>query len=197
QSSLTNFKYLRKAWRDNAEEERLLGVSLTGQLDHPVLNGSKSAKALEKWLKSLKQAAIDTNAELADLMGINRSTAITTVKPSGTVSQLTDSASGMHPRHSKYYIRTVRGDNKDPITQFMKDAGIPHEPDVTKPEHTTVFSFPQAAPEGAITRHDLSAIEHLEIWKAYKLHWTEHNPSVTISVREHEWIEVANWVYDN
>lgn len=197
QSSLTNFKYLRKAWRDNAEEERLLGVSLTGQLDHPVLNGSKSAKELEKWLKSLKQAAIDTNAELADLMGINRSTAITTVKPSGTVSQLTDSASGMHPRHSKYYIRTVRGDNKDPITQFMKDAGIPHEPDVTKPEHTTVFSFPQAAPEGAITRHDLSAIEHLEIWKAYKLHWTEHNPSVTISVREHEWIEVANWVYDN
>jgi len=197
QSSLTNFKYLRKIWRENCDEERLLGVSLTGQLDHPVLNGSAGTGDLEMWLTVMKKKAIDTNARYAKKMGINVSTAITTAKPSGTVSQLTDSASGMHPRHSAYYMRTVRADNKDPLTEFMKEAGIPWEPDVMKPDHTTVFSFPQKAPEGAITRHDLTAIEHLEIWKSYKRFWTEHNPSVTINVREHEWIEVANWVYDN
>ena len=145
----------------------------------------------------MKEKAILTNERVAKKMGINVSTAITTAKPSGTVSQLTDSASGMHPRHSPYYMRTVRADNKDPLTEFMKESGIPWEPDVMKPDHTPVFSFPQKAPEGAITRHDLSAIEHLEIWKAYKVHWTEHNPSVTINVREEEWIEVANWVYKN
>lgn len=197
QSSLTNFKYLRKVWMENCNEERLLGVSLTGQLDHPVLNGSQGLDETVSWLKSMKDNAIVTNAAYAKKMGISVSTAITTAKPSGTVSQLTDSASGMHPRHNPYYIRTVRADNKDPLTEFMKDAGIPWEADVMKPDHTTVFSFPQKAPEGAITRNDLSAIEHLEIWKAYKVHWTEHNPSVTINVRESEWIEVANWVYEN
>lgn len=197
QSSLTNFKYVRKIWRENCEEERLLGVSLTGQMDHQYLNGSKGMNTLGKYLDTLRIAAIDTNAKYAKAMGINASTAITTAKPSGTVSQLTDSASGMHFRHAPYYIRTVRADNKDPLTQFMKDAGIPNEPDVMKPEHTTVFSFPQKAPEGAITRNDKSAIEHLEIWKMYKTRWTEHNPSVTISVREEEWIEVFNWVYEN
>lgn len=197
QSSLTNFKYLRKIWRENCDEERLLGVSLTGQLDHTVLNGSAGIDMLEVWLDSMKEKAIATNTRIAKKMGINVSTAITTAKPSGTVSQLTDSASGMHPRHNPYYIRTVRADNKDPLTEFMKDAGIPWEADVMKPDHTTVFAFPQKAPDGALTRNDLSAIEHLEIWKAYKVHWTEHNPSVTINVREDEWIEVANWVYKN
>lgn len=197
QSSLTDFKYLRKAWKDNCNEERLLGVSLTGQMDHTVLNGSAGFGTLDEWLTVMKEKAITTNKRYANKMGINPSTAITTGKPSGTVSQLTDSASGMHQRHSKYYIRTVRGDNKDPLTEFMKDVGIPNEPDVMKPDATTVFSFPQAAPEGALTREDVSAIEHLEIWKVYKTRWTEHNPSVTISVREEEWIEVANWVYDN
>lgn len=204
QSSLTNFKYLRKIWRDNCEEERLLGVSLTGQLGHPVLSGAGHRRIpgsemteLVEWLKQMKETAVNTNTKYAKKMGINVSTAITTAKPSGTVSQLTNSSSGMHPWHSKFYIRTVRGDNKDPLTEFMKDVGIPHEPDVMKPEHTTVFSFPIAAPDTALTRDDLTAIEHLEVWKAYKQNWTEHNPSVTISVREHEWIEVANWVYEN
>ena len=197
QSTLTNFKYLRKIWRDNCEEERLLGVSLTGQLGHPVLSGANGLEELVGVLDILRNKAIDTNADLAKSFGINASTAITTVKPSGTVSQLTASSSGMHPWHAEYYIRSVRGDNKDPITRFLIDMGIPNEPDVTKPDHTTVFYFPQKAPKGAITRNDLTAIEHLEIWKAYKTHWTEHNPSVTISVREEEWIAVADWVYDN
>lgn len=197
QSSLTNFKYVRKIWKDNCDEERLLGVSLTGQFGHTVLNGSEGIEKLEEWLETMKYKSVTTNERYAKKMGINVSTAITTAKPSGTVSQLTASSSGMHPWHSEYYIRSVRADNKDPLTQFMKDAGIPNEPDVMKPDHTTVFYFPQKAPEGAVTRKHITAIEHLNIWKAYKQHWTEHNPSVTISVREDEWIEVANWVYDN
>lgn len=197
QSSLTDFKYLRKVWKDNCNEERLLGVSLTGQMDHPVLNGRQGYDVLETWLQSMKQAAIDTNAEIADAMGIPRSTAITTGKPSGTVSQLTDSASGMHKRYRRFYIRTVRGDNKDPITQFMKDIGIPNEPDVTKPDTTTVFSFYIKSPDEALTQEDSTAIEDLNTWLAYKKFWTEHNPSVTISVREHEWIEVVNWIKQN
>jgi len=197
QSSLTGFKYLRKIWKDNCEEERLLGVSLTGQFGHEVLNGSCGLESLGRWLESMKEKSVMTNERYAKAMGINVSTAITTAKPSGTVSQLTESSSGMHPWHASYYMRTVRADNKDPLTDFLKDVGIPHEPDVMKPEATTVFSFPQKAPEGAVTRNDLTAIEHLEVWKAYKVHWTEHNPSVTINVREDEWIEVANWVYEN
>lgn len=197
QSSLTNFKYLRKIWKDNCEEERLLGVSLTGQLGNKLLNGSTGIDDLGNNLEFLKEHAVDTNERVAKAMGINVSTAITTAKPSGTVSQLTASSSGMHPWHNDFYIRSVRGDNKDPITKFLKDMGVPNEPDVTKPDNTTVFYFPQKAPEGALTRKDLTAIEHLEIWKAYKTHWTEHNPSVTISVKEDEWIEVANWVYEN
>lgn len=197
QSSLTNFKYLRKIWRDNCEEERLLGVSLTGQFGNTFLNGSQGIEQLSMVLGLLREEAIETNRIVARGMGINVSTAITTAKPSGTVSQLTASSSGMHPWHADWYIRSVRADNKDPLTQFMKDAGIPNEPDVMKPDTTTVFYFPQKAPDGSITRNDITAIEHLNIWKVYKQHWTEHNPSVTISVRESEWIEVANWVYDN
>lgn len=214
QSTYTNFPYLRKVWQKNTEEERLLGVSLTGIMDHKLLSGkdweqrihgewfrSEEAKtfgeevSLEDTLESLKDVAITTNAMWAKLLNIPASVAITCVKPSGTVSQLVDSASGIHARHSAYYIRTVRGDNKDPLTQFMKDQGIPNEPDVTKPENTTVFSFPQKSPEGAITRNDMTAIEQLELWLIYQRHWCEHKPSVTITVREHEWMEVGAWVY--
>ena len=197
QSSLTDFKYLRKAWKQNCDEERLLGVSLTGQMGNTLMNGRQGMDVLATTLDGLREMAIDTNAYYADLLGINRSTAITTGKPSGTVSQLTASASGGHPWHSEFYIRSVRADNKDPLTQFLKDVGIPHEPDVMAPDTTTVFYFPQKAPEGALTRDDLTAIQQLELWKVYKQHWTEHNPSITVYVREHEWIEVANWVYDN
>lgn len=197
QSSLTNFKYLRKVWRDNCEEERLLGVSLTGVMDHAVMNGSSGFELTATWLDELREKAITTNARYAKKMGINQSTAVTTQKPSGTASQLVDSASGGHKRYRKYYIRTVRADNKDPLTAFLKDVGIPNEPDVMKPEHTTVFSFPIAAPEDAVTTEDSTAIDDLNIWRVYKKHWTEHNPSVTINVREDEWIEVANWVYQN
>jgi len=197
QSSLTDFKYVRKAWRDNAEEERLLGVSLTGQFGHEVLSGQHGIEILEEWLTELKAYAIEVNAEYSAKIGINQSVAITTVKPSGTVSQLTGSSPGMHPWHSEYYLRTVRGDNKDPLTDFLKAAGVPNEPDQMAPTTTTVFYFPIKSPENAITRKELSAIEHLEIWKTYKQHWTEHNPSVTITVKEEEWIEVANWVYEN
>lgn len=197
QSTLTNFKYLRKAWMDNCNEERLLGVSLTGQMDHAVMNGSDGFDALEVWLTELKVSAIEVNDRWAKKLGVNVSTAITTGKPSGTVSQLTDSASGGHRRHSKYYKRTVRCDNKDPLCEMLKDFGIPNEPDVMKPDNTTVFTFFVKAPEGALTREDSNALDDLKVWLAYKKFWTEHNPSVTISVREDEWIEVANWVYEN
>lgn len=197
QASLTDFKYLRRVWKNNCEEERLLGVSLTGQFGHDLLNGSRGLDKLAEQLDSLRETAIDANKVYSKLLGINVSVAITTAKPSGTVSQLTGSSSGMHPWHNDYYIRSVRADNKDPLTNFMKDVGIPSEPDVTKPDNTTVFFFPQKAPDGAVTRKQLGAIEHLNIWKVYKQHWTEHNPSVTISVREDEWIAVADWVYGN
>ena len=193
QSSFTKFPYLRKMWRRNTEEERLLGVSLTGIMDNP-LTTTKNA-GLEKTLDRLKQVAVDTNAEWATKLGIPVSAAITCVKPSGTVSQLVDSASGIHARHSAYYIRTVRGDNKDPLTQFMKDEGIPNEPDVMKPDATTVFSFPMKAPDNAVVTADMTAIEQLEMWLAYQRAWCEHKPSVTINVKAEEWFEVGAFVY--
>lgn len=192
QSTYTNFPYLRKIWQKNTEEERLLGVSLTGIMDNKLMSGGVD---LAKTLEHLKNVAVATNAEWAARLGIPASTAITCVKPSGTVSQLVDSASGIHARHSAYYIRTVRGDNKDPLTQFMKDQGIPAEPDVMKPDQTTVFSFPQKSPEGAITRNDMTALEQLELWLVYQRHWCEHKPSVTVTVRDNEWMEVGAWVY--
>ncbi len=195
QSTLTNFPYLRKIWQRNTEEERLLGVSLTGIMDSSLTNGKTGD--LKDLLETLKKRTIEVNATLASDIGINASTSITCVKPSGTVSQLVDSASGIHARHSKYYIRSVRGDNKDPLTQFLKDSGIPNEPDVTKPDATTVFYFPIKSPEDAVTRNDMTAIEQLELWKTYQLYWCEHKPSVTISVREKEWPSVGAWVYDN
>jgi ribonucleoside-triphosphate reductase (thioredoxin) len=194
QSTLTDFKYLRNVWKKNTEEERLLGVSLTGIMDHAVLSKNIDSP---KWLQEMRQEAVDTNKKYADKLGIPQSAAITCVKPSGTVSQLTDTASGIHARHNDYYIRTVRGDNKDPLTQFMIEAGVPNERDVMKPDSTTVFSFAMKSPEGAVTRTQMTAIEQLELWKTYALHWCEHKPSVTISVKEDEWMEVGAWVYEN
>ena len=193
QSTYTNFPYLRKVWKDNTEEERLLGVSLTGILDSKLLGNANAG--LAKTLEHLKNVAVATNAEWAERLGIPVSAAITCVKPSGTVSQLVDSASGIHARHSAYYIRTVRGDNKDPLTQFMIDQGIPSEPDVMKPDSTTVFSFPMKSPDGAVTRNDMTAIEQLELWLIYQRHWCEHKPSITVTVRDQEWMEVGAWVY--
>lgn len=195
QSTLTNFKYLRKIWRENTEEERLLGVSLTGQFGHTLLSGREGMDNLAEALDLLKNVAIETNGIETEKIGINASAAITCVKPSGTVSQLTGVSSGMHPWHNDYYIRTVRGDKKDPLTQFLIDSGIPAEDDFMKPNDTTVFSFPIKAPEGAVLRKDLSAIEHLETWLVYQRHWCEHKPSITVTVKEDEWMEVGAWVY--
>ena len=195
QSSYTHFPYLRKVWQRNTEEERLLGVSLTGIMDNRLLTTKN--KGLDKTLEHLRNVAISTNAEWASRLDIPPSAAISCVKPSGTVSQLVDSASGIHARHSPYYIRTVRGDNKDPLTQFMKDQKIPHEPCVFKGDTTTVFSFPMKSPNGAVTRNDMTAIEQLEMWLIYQRHWCEHKPSVTISVRDSEWMAVGAFVYEH
>ena len=195
QSCLTDFKYLRKIWKQNTEEERLLGVSLTGILDNEMLSTNNCM--LTDMLVGFRQIAVKTNEKLSKKIGINQSTAITCVKPSGTVSQLVDSASGIHPRHSEYYIRTVCGDNKDPLTQFMIQSGIPSEPAIGNEDNMTVFSFPVQSPKGALTRDSLTAVEHLELWKTYAENWCEHKPSITISVKEHEWLEVGDWVYKN
>jgi ribonucleoside-diphosphate reductase alpha chain len=193
QSTYTKFPYLRKVWQRNTEEERLLGVSLTGIMDNKLLTIKN--KGLEKTLEHLREVAVNVNSMWADRLDIPKSTSITCVKPSGTVSQLVDSASGIHARHSNYYIRTVRGDNKDPLTAFMKDQGIPSEPDVMKPDVTTVFSFPMQSPQGAVTTADLTAIEQLETWLIYQRHWCEHKPSITVNVRKDEWFEVGAFVY--
>ena len=193
QSTYTKFPYLRKIWQKNTEEERLLGVSLTGIMDNRLTTSQNAG--LEKTLERLKGVAISTNAEWAERLNIPVATAISCVKPSGTVSQLVDSASGIHARHSPYYVRTVRGDNKDPLTRFMIDHGIPNEPEEYNPEQTTVFSFPIKSPEGAVTRNDMTAVEQLEMWLTYQRFWCEHKPSVTISVRDEEWLEVGAFVY--
>ena len=195
QSTYTKFPYLRKVWAKNTAEERLLGVSLTGIMDNTLTNGKEGD--LAALLEELKQVAVDTNKEWADRLGIEVSAAITCVKPSGTVSQLTDSASGIHARHSPYYIRTVRGDNKDPLTQFMKDQGVPSEPEAFKPDQTTVFSFPMKAPDGAVVTADMSAIDQLNMWLMYQRHWCEHKPSVTVNVKPEEWFEVGAFVFKN
>ena len=195
QSTLTNFRYLSGEWKKNCEEERLLGVSLTGVMDNDLTNGRKGHDNLAKILNELKEVAIDTNKQYAKKLKINQSAAITCVKPSGTVSQLVDAASGIHARHSDYYIRTVRADNKDPLCQFMKDKGFPHEACVMKPEHVTVFSFPVHSPKSSVKRDEMTAIEQLEHWLIYQRHWCEHKPSITVTVREDEWMEVGAWVY--
>jgi len=193
QASLTHFPYLSSDWRKNCEEEALLGVSMTGILDNPLMH-TKDSRLLAAVLEDLKKTAVETNSLWAEKININPAAAITCVKPSGTVSQLTDAASGIHARHNEYYIRTVRADRKDPLCQMMMDLGFPHEPCVMKPDHTMVFSFPMKA-EGSVTRNDMTAIEHLELWLAFQRHWCEHKPSITVTVREHEWMEVGAWVY--
>ena len=194
QATLTNFRYLTKAWKTNTEEEALLGVSLTGIMDNKLLSTSA---LLATNLETLKNRAVAMNEGWSANLGIKQSVAVTCVKPSGTVSQLVDSASGIHTRHSDYYIRTVRADKKDPIAQLMVDQGVYHEDDITKPEHTLVFYFPIKSPKGSLTRKDLTALEHLEIWKTYQNHWCEHKPSATISIKEHEWLDVGSWVWNN
>jgi len=204
QASLTNIKRLRKKWVTNTEEEALLGVSLTGIMDNSFMNGVSrkdwgwhDKKTLPDFLLMLKKEAIKINKEWAESLGINPATSITAIKPSGTVSQLVDSASGIHPRHSRYYLRRVRADVKDPIAQLMKDEGIPCEPDVMKPDSVEVFTFPIKAPETAVFRDDRTAIEQLELWLMYQEYYCEHKPSITVSVKEHEWMEVGSWVYEN
>ena len=195
QSTLVNFKYISKAWKKNCEEERLLGVSLTGIMDSERTNGKSPKHTLPVLLQDLRNEAIKTNAEFAKKIGIEQSVAVTCVKPSGTVSQLVDAASGIHARHNPYYVRTVRGDKKDPLTRMMMDAGFPVEDDQTNPSHTSVFSFPMKVDGSAIFRTDLSAIEQLELWLVYQKYWCEHKPSITVSVKENEWLEVGAWVY--
>ncbi len=193
QSTLTNFKYLSSVWKKNCEEERLLGVSLTGIMDCPLTNGE--TLGLAELLTDLRVEAVDVNKQFAEKIGINQSASVTCVKPSGTVSQLVDAASGIHARHSPYYIRTVRADIKDPLCKFMVDKGFPAEPCVMKPDHTMVFSFPIKSPDNATCRTDMTALEQLEMWRTYQNYWCEHKPSVTITVKEDEWMEVGSWVW--
>ena len=193
QSTLTGFKYLSSSWKRNCEEERLLGVSMTGIMDNDLTNGK--LPGIEGRLAELREIAVATNAKFAKELGIPQSAAVTCVKPSGTVSQLTDAASGIHARHNPYYIRTVRADKKDPLAALMIDAGIPVEDCAMRPNNVYVFSFPMKAPENSVFRTDMTAIEQLELWVTYQDHWCEHKPSVTISVKEHEWLDVGAWVY--
>ena len=204
QSTLVNFRYLRKKWRDNTEEERLLGVSLTGIMDHPLLsnqqayihNNNGTRYTLEEVLDELKNQAVDYNDELAEMMGINPSTSITCVKPSGTVSQLVDSASGIHPRFSKYYIRTVRADVKDPLAQFMIDKGFYYEEDMMNP-HNYVFYFPMKAPDESVVVSEVGAMDQLKVWSKYQDFWCEHKPSMTCYYTDDEFLQIGQWIWDN
>jgi ribonucleoside-triphosphate reductase (thioredoxin) len=198
QSTYTYFPFLstlNSDWEDNCNEERLLGVSLTGITDNPLMTNANAG--LDKTLAFLKTVVVSCNKGMSKRLGVPQSTATTCVKPSGTVSQLVDSSSGIHTRHSEYYIRTVRADNMDPMTEFMKAKGFPNEPLEDAPDKTTVFSFPTRAPDKCLTRDSLDAVAQLELWKVYQVSWCEHSVSCTITVREHEWLAVAAWVYNN
>lgn len=197
QATLTDFRYLRPKWRENAEDEALLGVSLTGIMDNKLMAGGEGKKKLVEVLSTLRDYAVEVNKEYAELFGINQAAAVTCVKPSGTVSQLVDCASGIHPRYSPFYIRRVRADIKDPLATLMKEMGFPCEPDVTKPENNLVFSFPVRSPENALVTEEVPSLEHLDLWKTYQLHWCEHKPSITVHLREQEWMEAGAWVYKN
>lgn len=197
QSTLTDFRFVSKKWITNTEDERLLGVSLTGIMDNELTSGQEGTEKLKKLLTELRKTAIDTNLTFSENIGIETSTAITCIKPSGTVSSLVDSAAGIHGRHSPYYIRRVRSDKKDPLAQLMIDAGVPYESDKMRPDHNWVFSFPQKSPKNSIVRNTYSAIDQLNIWLVYQMYWADHKPSVTISVKEEEWMKVGSWVYDN
>ena len=194
QATLTDFRYLRNLWKKNTEEEALLGLSMTGIMDHPVI-GTASDKT-EEWLEELKNVAVKTNKKWAEKLGINQSVAITCVKPSGTVSQLVDSASGIHPRFSKHYIRRVRSDKKDPLAVFMEQAGFPVEQDVMSPS-SSVFSFPVKAPKASTTVKQVGAMQQLALWKSYQNHWCEHKPSITVYYTDDEFLQVAQWIWDN
>jgi ribonucleoside-diphosphate reductase alpha chain len=197
QSTLTDFRYLRSIWKKNTEEERLLGVSLTGIMDHPVMSGKQDKEELKRWLKALREKAIEVNDKWADMLGIEQSVALSTIKPSGTVSQLVDASSGIHPRYSEYYVRTVRNDKRDPLSQFLVEQGVPCEPDVTKADSTWVFSFPVKSPETSVTAKDLGALEQLELYLLYSEHWADHNISITVYLREDEWLKVGAFVYEH
>jgi ribonucleoside-triphosphate reductase (thioredoxin) len=196
QSTMTNFRYISKKWKENCEEERLLGVSLTGIMDNSLFHDVNDVD-LPYRLDELRKVAVETNKVWADYFGINQSAAVTCVKPSGTVSQLVDASSGIHSRHNDYYIRTVRADIKDPLAKLMIDQGFPYEPDFMKPDHTLVFSFPMKSPVGSVFRKDRNVVDQLNLWLIYQKHWCEHKPSVTISVQENEWLDAAAWVYEN
>jgi ribonucleoside-diphosphate reductase alpha chain len=195
QATITNFPYLREIWKKHAEEEALLGVSLTGIYDNKLMSGQEGKKKLAEVLNRLRESAVVVNKEFAQRLGIKQSAAISTGKPSGTVSALVGCASGIHPSFAKYYIRRVRADKKDPMAQMMVDAGFPYEDDAMKPEYQWVFSFPMKSPDSALVSSDINAMEHLEIWKIYQDHWTEHKPSITVTVKEHEWMDVGAWVW--
>ncbi len=199
QSTLTDFRYLRKEWQRNTEEERLLGVSLTGICDHEIMSDSRANQYeyVEGWLEELKNVAIATNKEWAERLGVSPSVAITCVKPSGTVSQLVDSSSGIHPRFAPYYIRSVRADRKDPLAQFMIDEGFPHEVDAMKPEHQYVFYFPQKSPEGSVCVKDVTAMQQMALWQTYQDAWCEHKPSITVYYKDSEFLELGQYVYNN
>jgi len=197
QASLVDFRYLRDVWRRNAEEEALLGVSLTGILDNELMSGGKGKKELIAALTELREYAVEVNKQWAQNIGINQAAAITCVKPSGTVSQLVDCASGIHPRYSRYYIRHVKADKKDPLATLMYMQGFPNEEDAMKPKDNIVFKFPVKAPEHGLVTLDLPSLDHLELWKTYQLYWCEHKPSITVNLREHEWMEAGAWVYRN
>ena len=195
QATLTDFRYLRNIWKTNTEEESLLGVSLTGIMDHSLLSGRGDKAKLKKWLTEMRNEAIETNKEWSAKLGINVSSAITAVKPSGTVSQLVDSASGIHPRYSAQYIRRVRADSRDPLCSVLEAAGVPVEDDIMSPS-TRVFSFPIATPEGAVTASEMGAMEQLELWEIYQDYWCEHKPSMTCYYRDEEFLEVGQWLYN-
>lgn len=197
QSTFTDFTYVRDIWRENAEEERLLGVSFTGIFSNALMNGQEGKRALQKALTEMRLHAISTNKHLAEQMGINQSAAVTCVKPSGTASLLTYSSSGLHPWHAPTYLRTIRANNHQPMTAFLKEVGVPWEPDARKPDTGTIFTFPMKAPENAVVKSDLTAVEHLDLWLTYKKHWTEHNPSVTVEYKEDEWFEIGAWVLEH
>ena len=197
QATLTSFRFLRKKWKQNTEEEALLGVSMTGILDHPLLGALGDNEERDALLREMREVAEAVNAEYADLFGINHATACTAIKPEGTVSELVDSASGIHPRFSEYYLRSVRGDNKDPLTQFLRATGIRYEPEIGKEDSTTVFYFAKKSPDTSVTRDRITAIQQLELWKTYQVHYCEHKPSITVYVREDEWLGVAAWVWEN
>jgi ribonucleoside-diphosphate reductase alpha chain len=195
QATLTDFRYLRNIWKKNTEEEALLGVSMTGIMDHKVLSGAEP-ELLDEWLGTLRDVAVNVNKKWASKLGIEQSAAITCVKPSGTVSQLVDSASGIHPRFSSHYIRRVRSDKKDPLAQFMETVGFPVEQDVMTPT-SSVFSFPIEAPETSVTVSEVGAMQQLELWKAYQNHWCEHKPSITVYYTDDEFLSVSQWIWEN